>query len=232
MRLPPARWPGRGCANCSMRSPTATCVSAVRFFATRRTRDFPTSCGENSTARSRRGSRRKWIIRRRQRASSRCITSKPASTSPRGDTPPRGKACGGVYAYVEAAGLYARALEAGRQLPDLGAEELARVHQAIGDAWYRAGEFSNASAAIRRPVRWSRAIRSWMPSSAQVSHLEDKLGNYAEALRWTEQARDTAARTVWPGSRAPGGTGERLARHDPSVPGAKHGSDRVGREHP
>jgi len=96
----------------------------------------------------------------------------------------------GVYAYVEAAGLYARALEAGRQLPDLGAHEMAPVYQAIGDAWYRAGAFSNASAAYTsaRPLVASDPLMD-ADLMLKLSHLEDKLGNYAEALRWTEQAR-------------------------------------------
>jgi class 3 adenylate cyclase/tetratricopeptide (TPR) repeat protein len=96
----------------------------------------------------------------------------------------------GVYAYVEAAGLYARALEAGQRLPDLGSEELARVHQAIGDAWYRVGEFSKASAAYiaARPLVTSDPLLQ-ADLMLKLSHMEDKLGNYAEALRWTEQAR-------------------------------------------
>ena len=97
----------------------------------------------------------------------------------------------GAYAYVEAAGLYARALEAGRKLPDLGPQELAGAHQALGDAWYRAGEFSKVSAEYT-------AARSLVPSDSlaeaalmlKLSHLEEKLGDYAEALRWTEQARN------------------------------------------
>lgn len=97
----------------------------------------------------------------------------------------------GVYAYVEAAGLYARALEAGRQLPDLGPKELARVHRAVGDTWYRVGEFSKASAAYiaARPLVASDPLFD-ADLMLKLSHLEDKLGNYAEALRWTEQARD------------------------------------------
>ena len=50
--------------------------------------------------------------------------------------------------YVEAAGLYARALEAGTQAHrSRRSRELAGVHEALGDAWYRAGEFAKASEA-------------------------------------------------------------------------------------
>ncbi len=97
----------------------------------------------------------------------------------------------GVYAYVEAAELYSRALEAGRRLPELGSEAIAGVHQAIGDAWYQVGEFSKASAAYTaaRPLVASDPFMD-ADLMLKLSHLEDKLGNYAEALRWTEQARD------------------------------------------
>ena len=97
----------------------------------------------------------------------------------------------GVYANVEAAGLYARALEAGRQLGDVGGEELATVHQALGDAWYRAGEFRRASeayTATRPLVASDRLMDAGL--LLKLSHLEEKLGNYKEALRWTERARD------------------------------------------
>jgi len=96
-----------------------------------------------------------------------------------------------VYAYVEAAGLYSRALEAGRNLDDIGGQELAAVHQALGDAWYRAGEFSKASVAYTaaRPLAASDPLVD-ADLMLKLSHLEDKLGNYAEALRWTEQASD------------------------------------------
>lgn len=97
----------------------------------------------------------------------------------------------GAYANVEAAGLYGRALEAGQKLPDLGKLELARVHQAIGDAWYRAGEFRKAFAAYTatRPLVAGEPL---MDSDLliKLSRVEGKLGKYAEALRWTEQARN------------------------------------------
>ena len=50
-----------------------------------------------------------------------------------------------AYAHVEAAGMYARALDAGRQLPELDKVEMAGVHQALGDVWYRASEFRKAA---------------------------------------------------------------------------------------
>ena len=52
-----------------------------------------------------------------------------------------------VYAHVEAARLYARALEAGRRLEDVADRELAAVQEALGDAWHRAGDFRRAAEA-------------------------------------------------------------------------------------
>jgi len=101
------------------------------------------------------------------------------------------KRAASAYADVEAAGLYGRALEAGSKLPDLGQSELAGMHQAMGDAWYRAGEFGKASEAYTR-VRPLVADDPLTDGGLllKLSHVEEKLGNYAEALRRTEQARD------------------------------------------
>jgi class 3 adenylate cyclase/tetratricopeptide (TPR) repeat protein len=94
------------------------------------------------------------------------------------------------YAYVEAAGLYVRALEAGRKLPDLEGHALAAAQEALGDAWYRAGEFRKASEAYvsTRPLVTNNPLLE-AGLMLKLSYLEEKLGNYMEALRWTEQAR-------------------------------------------
>jgi tetratricopeptide (TPR) repeat protein len=97
----------------------------------------------------------------------------------------------GVYANVEAAGLYSRALEAGRQLEDVGSQEIAGVQRAMGDAWYRAGEFRKASDAYTA----ARVLTASDPPVdadllLKLSHVEAKLGQAEEALRLTEQARD------------------------------------------
>src|SRR5215831_5369232 len=97
----------------------------------------------------------------------------------------------GAYADVEAAGLYARALEAGRKLTDIRQEELAVVHQAVGDSWYRAGEFRKAAEAYTgtRPLASSDQLMDG-GLLLKLSHVEEKLGSYGEALRWAEQARE------------------------------------------
>jgi len=95
-----------------------------------------------------------------------------------------------VYAFVEAAGLYSRAVEAGRRLADITQAEMAAVERALGDSWYSAGEFRKASDAyaVARPLLASDPFAE-ARLLMRLSHLEEKLGKYADALRWTEQAR-------------------------------------------
>ncbi|HKE40211.1 MAG TPA: adenylate/guanylate cyclase domain-containing protein [Casimicrobiaceae bacterium] len=96
-----------------------------------------------------------------------------------------------AYANVEAAGLYGRALEAGRKLPDLGQRELADLHEAMADAWYRAAEFRKAGEAYAavRPLVASDLLKD-ADLLIKLSLVEQKVGQYAQALRWTKQARD------------------------------------------
>jgi class 3 adenylate cyclase/tetratricopeptide (TPR) repeat protein len=96
-----------------------------------------------------------------------------------------------AYAYVEAAGFHARALEAGRQLADLAASELAAAHEGLGDAWHRAGEYQKALAAYAagRPLAAADALAE-ARILLQLSYVEGKLGKYAEARRWAQESRD------------------------------------------
>ncbi len=101
------------------------------------------------------------------------------------------KRAAAVYAYVEAAGLYGRALEAGRQTPDLDRRELAHAHEALGNAWYIAKEYQKASAAFTaaRELAKGDALTD-ATLLIRLSRVEEKIGKYAEAQRWTEQARE------------------------------------------
>jgi tetratricopeptide (TPR) repeat protein len=102
------------------------------------------------------------------------------------------KRAAGIYAYVEAAGLYTRALEAGRQIEGLDSGELAVAQQAMGDAWYQAGEFqksSEAYVAARRSAASNPLVDAELLN--KLSHVEAKLGKYKQALRLAEQARAT-----------------------------------------
>ena len=58
-----------------------------------------------------------------------------------------------AYAFVEAANLYARALEAGSKLPDLAKVELGRVRESLGDAWFQAGGVPQGASTRTRPRR-------------------------------------------------------------------------------
>ena len=121
------------------------------------------------------------------------------------------KRAASAYADIEAAGLYGRALQAGSKLTDLGQAELAGIHQAMGDAWYRAGEFAKASETYThaRPLVANDPLADG-GLLLKLSHVEEKLGNYTEALRRTEQvcevlkglsgpeaARQTARSAAW-----------------------------------
>ena len=95
-----------------------------------------------------------------------------------------------LYANVEAARLYARAVEAGKRVPAVHPTQLAELHEAIGDSWDRAGEFQKAADAFisaRRlvgdvPLDESRLL-------LKRSKMEEKLGHYPQALAWVTRAR-------------------------------------------
>ncbi|MFO1303254.1 MAG: adenylate/guanylate cyclase domain-containing protein [Burkholderiales bacterium] len=113
------------------------------------------------------------------------------------------KRAGEVYAYVEAAELYSRSLEASRHVPRIAPEELASVQESLGDMLTRAGDFPRAIAAYDA----ARRLSSDRPlSTAELlikrSRLEEKLGKYPQALRWAARARKVLA----------DGTGSAIAR--------------------
>ncbi len=117
----------------------------------------------------------------------------------------------GAYAFVEAAGMYTRAIDAGRRLPELEKRELAVAHEALADCLYRAGEFDKAAdtyASARRLVAGSPLPESEL--LLKQSKLDEKRGKYAQALRWAarsgkavqgvtgaESARQSARSSAW-----------------------------------
>lgn len=99
-----------------------------------------------------------------------------------------------VYAYVEAARYYGRALEAGADVPGLAPSELASVREALADAWFRATEYRKASEAYaeaRKAVADDKLADAGL--LLKLSWVEEKLGNYPEALKLTERAREAVA---------------------------------------
>jgi len=117
----------------------------------------------------------------------------------------------GAYAFVEAARMFDRALEASRRLPDLAPKELAAAHESLADCWYRAGELPKAADAYATAIRLvgeDRLLTSGL--LLKRSKLEEKLGKYPQALRWAgraakavegvpgeEAARQTARLSAW-----------------------------------
>ena len=96
-----------------------------------------------------------------------------------------------AYAFVEAARLYARALEAGAKLPELDKVEIGRVQEALADSWYRASEYRKALDAYTTAqtlVAGQRLLEAEV--LLKLSRVEEKLGQYPEALRWVERARE------------------------------------------
>jgi class 3 adenylate cyclase/tetratricopeptide (TPR) repeat protein len=97
-----------------------------------------------------------------------------------------------AYAHVEAAGMYTRALEAGRKVEELAGEEIATVQEALGDAWYHASEYGKAyeTYVAARPLV-TNDRRKDAALLLKLSYADEKLGKYSESLQWTEQARNT-----------------------------------------
>lgn len=115
-----------------------------------------------------------------------------------------------AYADVEAAGCYIRAVEAGRQVEDLGRPELATAQHRLGDSWYRAGEMQKASAAFAsaRELAAGDALTD-ATLLIKISKVEEKLGKVTQAQAWAEQARsvllnlpdrDAAGQAAWAGA--------------------------------
>ena len=99
-----------------------------------------------------------------------------------------------AYAFVEAANLYSRALEAGGKLPELSKIELGRVQEALADAWFHAGEYRKALDAYtsaQAQVAGEKLLEANL--LIKLSRVEEKLGQYPEALRWVERAREALA---------------------------------------
>jgi predicted ATPase/class 3 adenylate cyclase len=96
------------------------------------------------------------------------------------------------FAYIEAAGFYKRAVDAGREIADLPRAELARMHEALGDAWYRSAQFRNAATAFDAArALVDKGSRGDAELLLKLSHVEAKLGRLDEALKWTDEARAT-----------------------------------------
>ena len=90
-----------------------------------------------------------------------------------------------VYANIEAAGFYERALLAGRQLPQLRRTELADVHEALGDARNRSSAYVEAAAAYRTARRLvDDDVVAKARLALKLARVQGWLDRYANVLRW------------------------------------------------
>ena len=88
------------------------------------------------------------------------------------------------YAHQEAAKLYERAIDAAKHLAGVAAEELAAAFEALGEARYRASEYTRAATAfstaakrVDDPVVKARLL-------LHLAWIEENRGRYPQALRW------------------------------------------------
>ena len=96
----------------------------------------------------------------------------------------------GAYANVEAAELYARALEAARRLRTIPAGETAAVLEELGEARMRLGEFGAAESAFRaaRQQRAGDAVGQ-ARLLLKMSLTESRRGRHVQAMRWISRGR-------------------------------------------
>jgi tetratricopeptide (TPR) repeat protein len=90
-----------------------------------------------------------------------------------------------MYANVEAADFYQRALEAARRVEDLGNVELARIHEALGDVRSRMGLYREAGLAyraVRRLQAGDRIVNARL--ILKLSQVQSWLGRFSLALAW------------------------------------------------
>jgi tetratricopeptide (TPR) repeat protein len=90
-----------------------------------------------------------------------------------------------VYANVEAAEFYERALLAGRRLPQLSSAELAEVQEELGDARNRSGAYVEAAAAYRAARRLvDDDVLAEARLALKLARVQAWLDRYASVLRW------------------------------------------------
>ncbi len=92
---------------------------------------------------------------------------------------------GELYANVEAATLFQRALACAPRLPDLDQVDVASTWELLGDVRERAGDFGGATQAYRRA---RRTIPADAVAQAELclkeAWMAERRGRYSEAIRW------------------------------------------------
>ncbi len=93
------------------------------------------------------------------------------------------------YANVEAAEFYRRALDAARRLPELEPGRVAAVRESLGDVCELAGLYTDAADAYRD----ARRLAGERPGLLlKEGVIRERLGRYAEALRWYRRGLEAA----------------------------------------
>lgn len=100
-----------------------------------------------------------------------------------------GRRAGAVYANVDAATFYRRALEAARHLRTLEPEEVAEVAEALGDAEELAGAFDGSASAYALARRLARRTSARMRLLRKTGVVHERGGHYRSALRCYSIAR-------------------------------------------
>jgi class 3 adenylate cyclase/predicted ATPase len=93
-----------------------------------------------------------------------------------------------VHASVEAATFFDQALQAGRALPGIPAEDILAVAEALGDARSRLGQFADAEVTFRSARRWATGSFEWARLQYKAALAADRAGNYARTLRTLTRA--------------------------------------------
>jgi class 3 adenylate cyclase/tetratricopeptide (TPR) repeat protein len=104
-----------------------------------------------------------------------------------------------MYAPIEAATLYARAIEAGRRLPGLEPVDLEDVYSALADTWERVGGFHEAieaNAAARKLAKGDRVREARL--LYRRADYEESLGRYPQTLRWLSRGLTLLAGVAGP----------------------------------
>lgn len=93
-----------------------------------------------------------------------------------------------IYANVESAGFYERALEAARHVPDLVPHELVRVREELGDVRNNMGAFGEAAkayTAVRRAIAGDPVAEARL--LLKLSWAQGWLSKFSQALRWIKR---------------------------------------------
>lgn len=94
-----------------------------------------------------------------------------------------------IYANVEAAEFYRRGLEAARSLPSVGADDVARVSEALGDVCEVAALYDQAASAYRSAKKLYGGYHADVARvMKKLGTLCERRGEYTGALRWYGRA--------------------------------------------